>query len=66
MVISTVLAVVFRAASPQRWIFAGMAVIVGIAAAVFWRLVVRLPAYVVQPDGSATVSERALTEFFSS
>ncbi len=46
-------------------IFAGMAVIVGIAAAVFWRLVVRLPAYVVQPDGSATVSERALTEFFS-
>ncbi len=46
-------------------IFAGIAVIAGIAGAVLWRLVVRLPAYVVQPDGSATVSERALTEFFA-
>ncbi|MFT3969830.1 MAG: hypothetical protein QM695_05990 [Micropruina sp.] len=46
-------------------IFAGIAVIVGIACAVLWRLVVRLPGYVVQPDGSATVSERALTEFFA-
>ncbi|WP_298134176.1 hypothetical protein [Micropruina sp.] len=46
-------------------IMAGIAVIAGIAGAVLWRLVVRLPAYVVQPDGSATVSERALTEFFA-
>ena len=46
-------------------IMAGIAVIGGIAGAVLWRLVVRLPAYVVQPDGSATVSERALTEFFA-
>lgn len=46
-------------------IFAGIAVIVGLTGAVLWRLVVRLPAYVVQPDGSATVSERALTEFFA-
>ena len=46
-------------------IMAGIAVIAGIAGAVMWRLVVRLPAYVVQPDGSATVSERALTEFFA-
>ncbi len=46
-------------------IMAGIAVIAGIAGAVLWRLVVHLPAYVVQPDGSATVSERALTEFFA-
>ncbi|MFT4227664.1 hypothetical protein [Micropruina sp.] len=46
-------------------IMAGIAVIAGVAGAVLWRLVVHLPAYVVQPDGSATVSERALTEFFA-
>ncbi len=42
------------------------ALIVGIAAAVVWRLIVPLPSYVVQPDGSATVTERALTQFFAS
>lgn len=46
-------------------IFAGAALVSGLAAAVLWRLVVRLPSYEVQADGSATVTERALTEFFS-
>jgi hypothetical protein len=46
-------------------IFAGLAVLVGALAAVLWRLVVRLPGYVVRADGSASVSERALTEFFA-
>ena len=41
------------------------ALVVGIVAAVLWRLIVQLPSYVVQPDGSATVTERALTEFFA-
>lgn len=46
-------------------IFTGVALIAGILAAAVWRLVVRLPSYVVQPDGSASVSERALTEVFA-
>ncbi|MFT3832342.1 MAG: hypothetical protein QM711_03335 [Micropruina sp.] len=46
-------------------ILAGIAAVAGIAGAVLWRLVVRPPAYIVQADGSATVSERALTEFFA-
>lgn len=46
-------------------VFIGAALIAGIAAAVLWRLVVPLPNYVVQADGSASVSERALTEFFA-
>ncbi len=41
------------------------ALVTGIVTAVLWRLVVHLPGYVVQADGSATVSERALTEFFA-
>ena len=41
------------------------ALVVGIAAAVIWRLVVQLPSYTVQPDRSARVSERGLTEFFA-
>ena len=45
--------------------FGVAALVVGIVAAVIWRLVVRLPSYVVQSDGSANVSERALTEFFA-
>jgi uncharacterized membrane protein YagU involved in acid resistance len=45
--------------------FGVAALVVGIVAAVLWRLIVRLPSYVVQPDGSATVTERALTEFFA-
>lgn len=46
-------------------IFAGAALIAGMAAAVLWRLLVRLPSYEVQADGSASVTERALTEFFA-
>lgn len=46
-------------------IYAGAALIVGLGAAILWRLVVRLPSYEVQADGSATVTERALTEFFA-
>lgn len=46
-------------------IFAGAALIAGLAAAVLWRLVVRLPSYELQADGSANVTERALTEFFA-
>ena len=42
------------------------ALVVGIAAAVLWRLIVQLPSYQVQSDGSATITERALTEVFSS
>lgn len=45
--------------------FGVAALVVGIVAAVIWRLVVQLPSYDVQSDGSATVSERALTEFFT-
>lgn len=46
-------------------IFAGAAVIAGIVAAVVWRLVVRLPSYVVDPYGAAKISERGLTEVFA-
>ncbi|MFT3860953.1 hypothetical protein [Micropruina sp.] len=45
--------------------FGVAALVVGIVAAVLWRLVVQLPSYTVQPDGSATVTERALTQVFS-
>lgn len=45
--------------------FGVAALVVGIAAAVIWRLAVHLPAYLVQADGSATVTERALTQFFA-
>ncbi len=57
-----------RAQHGDAWaasMFGVAALVVGIAAAVIWRLVVRLPSYDVQSDGSATVSERALTEFFA-
>jgi len=46
-------------------LFAAAAVLAGVVAAVVWRLVVHSPSYVVQPDGSASVTERALTEFFA-
>lgn len=46
-------------------ILAAIALAAGIAGAVLWRLVVRSPAYLVKADGSASVSERALTEFFA-
>ncbi len=40
-----------------------LAVIVGGLTAVFWASIVDLPTYRIRGDGSATVSERALTEF---
>ena len=42
------------------------ALVVGIAAAVAWRLIVQLPSYVVQSDLRATITERGLTEVFAS
>lgn len=52
----------------QVWLismFVVAALVTGIIAAVAWRLIVRLPSYVVQDDGSASVTERASTEFFA-
>ncbi|MFT4216432.1 MAG: hypothetical protein QM619_04495 [Micropruina sp.] len=46
-------------------IYVGAGIVAGVVAAVLWRMIVRLPGYVVQPDGSAPVSERGLTEFFA-
>lgn len=46
-------------------IFGVAALVTGIVTAVLWWLVVQRPGYVVLADGSATVSERALTEFFA-
>lgn len=40
-----------------------LAVVVGALTAVFWANIVELPSYLIRDDGSATVSERALTEF---
>lgn len=40
-----------------------LAIVVGGLTAVFWANVLDLPSYRVHADGSATVSERALTEF---
>ena len=42
-----------------------LAVIVGGLTAVFWASIVDLPTYRIRGDGSATVSERALTEFIA-
>lgn len=42
-----------------------LAIVVGALTAVFWASVVELPSYSIAPDGSASVSERALTEFVS-
>lgn len=47
---------------PWIGLLAGLAVVVGGLAAVFWSAVVELPAYRILGDGSATMSERALTE----
>lgn len=54
-----------RSDATAAMLFGAAAVVAGIVGAVIWRLVVRLPAYTVQLDGSAAVSERALTEFFA-
>jgi len=43
-------------------LLAGLALVVGGLAAVFWSAVVRLPAYRILSDGSATMAERGITE----
>ncbi|MFZ1411036.1 MAG: hypothetical protein WAS07_06245 [Micropruina sp.] len=43
-----------------------LAVALGLFAATIWRAFVTLPNYVVQADGSATITERGLTEIFAS
>lgn len=43
----------------------GLAVVVGALAAVFWYGVVDLPAYTIQPDGSAVIGEDGLTQVVS-
>ncbi len=50
---------------PWIGLLAVLAVIVGGLTAVFWAGIVDLPAYRIRGDGSATVSERALTEFIA-
>lgn len=56
-------------ASPSvvAWIalLAGLAVVVGGLAAVFWYGVVDLPAYTIQSDGSAVIGEEGLTQVVS-
>ncbi len=63
----------FTEAEPETWpasevlpwvgLLAALAVVVGGLSAVFWVNVVDLPTYRILADGSATVSERALTQF---
>ena len=50
------------------WIalLAGLSVVVGGLAAVFWAMIVDLPAYKILSDGSATITERGLTEIVAS
>lgn len=45
--------------------FLGLALGLGALAGVVWWAVVDLPAYVVQPDGGATTSERQLADFIA-
>lgn len=47
-------------------ILAGMSLVIGGLSAVFWATVVDLPAYRILPDGSATISERGITEIVAS
>jgi len=47
-------------------ILAGMSLVVGGLSAVFWATVVDLPTYRILPDGSATISERGITEIVAS
>jgi len=47
-------------------ILAGMSLVVGGLSAVFWATVVDLPTYRILSDGSATISERGITEIVAS
>jgi len=50
------------------WIalLAGLSVVIGGLSAVFWAMVVDLPAYKILADGSASITERGLTEIVAS
>ena len=47
-------------------ILAGLSLVVGGLSAVFWATVVDLPTYRILADGSATISERGITEIVAS
>ncbi len=47
-------------------ILAGMSLVIGGLSAVFWATVVELPTYRILADGSATISERGITEIVAS
>ncbi len=47
-------------------LLAGLAIVVGALAALFWSGVVDLPSYVVQADGSAVIGETGLTQMVAS
>jgi len=47
-------------------ILAGMSLVIGGLSAVFWATVVDLPTYRILADGSATISERGITEIVAS
>lgn len=50
---------------PWIALLVGLAIVVGALGGVFWAAVVRLPAYLVGPDGSGSMTERGLTEIVS-
>lgn len=52
-----------RTLLPRLWGYLLLALGAGALAGVLWWLVVDLPGYLVQPDGSAATSERQLAEF---
>lgn len=47
-------------------VLAGLSVVIGGLAAVFWAMVVDLPTYKIVADGSAVITERGLTEIVAS
>lgn len=50
---------------PWLALMAGLAVVVGALAGVFWAAIVKVPAYLVTADGSGSMTERGLTEIVS-
>jgi len=54
------------AVAPWIALLAGLSLVIGGLAAVFWALVVKLPTYRIQADGSAVITERGLTEIVAS
>lgn len=55
-----------RATATRLGLLGALAASLGLLAAPIWRNLVTLPTYLVQADGSATISERGLTEIFAS